>query len=62
VTSHSFSRSYKNEFRATRWYCPEIKWIAKELFYSQNLSTTNPAESVIRDASTELVKFTPGKL
>jgi hypothetical protein len=44
-----------------RWYCPDVKWIAKEWLETTVRSTTNPASSGTTTVESELVAFTPGK-
>jgi hypothetical protein len=51
-----------SEYRIwTRWYCPEIKWIAKEVFEVRRNNKFNPADSHFAIETSELTKFTPGK-
>ena len=42
----------------TRWYCPVVKWIAKEHLETRTFNRYAPP-SVVK-ATSELVKFTPG--
>lgn len=53
-------RSRQHFERTTRWYCPEIKYIARELVSRGEQSTSNPAERVSRENDSTLVRFTPG--
>jgi len=43
-----------------RWYCPDVKWIAKEVLQTRIHGTTGRPESASVETS-ELVKYTPGK-
>lgn len=61
TTTSSYARSSNTYQIITRWHCPEIKWIAKEVVSSRTSTTYNPAANVVREVITELVKFTPGK-
>jgi hypothetical protein len=48
-----------NEKRTwTRWYCPEIKWIARERTEVHTFNPRGPPTST--SSVSELVKFTPG--
>jgi hypothetical protein len=44
----------------SRWYCPEIKWIAKEIVETRIFNPGNPASTGTTIATSELVRFTPG--
>ena len=45
----------------SRWYCPEIKWFAKEERMEQSRDSGNPANVGTRYIKLELVRFVPGK-
>jgi hypothetical protein len=42
----------------TRWYCPQVKWIAKERHETRRFNRRTPGGETI--ATSELVSFTPG--
>lgn len=44
-----------------RWYCPKVKWIAKEVLETRYFHPTNAAASNTVVETQELVKFTAGK-
>jgi hypothetical protein len=44
-----------------RWYCPEVKWIAKEIVETVVFSRSNPAANGTTVETSELTRFTPGK-
>jgi len=44
-----------------RWYCPDVKWIAKDILETQHSERNNPAANGTTVQTLELVKFTPGK-
>ena len=52
---------YTTYDRTTRWHCPQVKWIAKEVYDSRTFSPYNPAQTTNRLSDTELVRFTSGK-
>jgi hypothetical protein len=55
------NRTYtSNMHRSTRWYCPEVKWIAKEIVETTTRSTSNPASNGTTTDASELVRFTAG--
>ena len=45
----------------TRWYCPEVKWIGKEVVETTINNRGNPSANGRTVATSELVRFTPGK-
>jgi hypothetical protein len=45
----------------TRWYCPDVKWIGKEILETTTFSPYNPAANGTTTETLELVRFTPGK-
>ena len=58
-TESSITGRLFNEKHAwTRWYCPEIRWIAKERMEVQTFNPRAPPTSTT--SVSELVKFTPG--
>jgi hypothetical protein len=52
---------YKENRGWTRWYCPEIKWYAKERIDTTIVSPGKPQSSGTKVLAAELVKFTPAK-
>lgn len=55
----SFSyRAFAEQRLWKRWYCPEVKWIAKEILETRTQSPNNPSGTSV--ATSELVQFTPG--
>jgi hypothetical protein len=44
-----------------RWYCPEVKWMAKEIVETIVFSRSNPSANGTTVETSELVRFTPGK-
>jgi hypothetical protein len=44
-----------------RWYCPDVKWIAKEVLESTIFDRNNPGANGMTVETSELVRFTPGK-
>ncbi len=55
------NKSYNETRNWVRWYCPEIKWIAKETVETKTHNPYNPAATGTTLQTSELVKFTPGK-
>jgi hypothetical protein len=51
-------KSYSEHRLWNRWYCPEVKWIAKERLETTIRHPINPGGTTV--ATSELVKFTPG--
>ena len=54
------ARSYQQRNTWSRWYCPKIKWIAKERHETYIYDVTKGGGSPTVETS-ELVKFTPGQ-
>jgi hypothetical protein len=54
------NRSARERRSWKRWYCPDVKWIAKELLETTVYGTATRTTSTSASTS-ELVKFTPGK-
>jgi hypothetical protein len=54
------SREAKENRTWKRWYCPEVKWFAKEVLETQTFGTRGRIGGTVSQTS-ELVKFTPGK-
>ena len=54
------ARSYQQRNTWSRWYCPKIKWIAKERHETYIYDVTKGGGSTTVETS-ELVKFTPGQ-
>ena len=58
----SLTNKTYNETRSwVRWYCPAVKWIAKEIVETRTFNPANPAATGTTVQTSELVKFTPGK-
>jgi len=53
------SRTAKEDRSWKRWYCPDIRWIAKEVLETRTHGTRSRLGSASVETS-ELVKFTPG--
>lgn len=53
------NKSYKENRTWVRWYCPDVKWIAKETLDTK--TTSRESGSSATAETSELVKFTPGK-
>jgi hypothetical protein len=52
-------RDYNEERLWQRWYCPDVKWIAKERFELRTWRADAPPTDIV-DVS-ELVRFLPGR-
>jgi hypothetical protein len=44
-----------------RWYCPEVKWFAKEILETVTFDRVNPSANGTTVETSELTRFTPGK-
>lgn len=55
------NKLYSEQRKWTRWYCPDVKWIAKEIVETKTFNPSNPAASGTTLQTSELVKFTSGK-
>jgi hypothetical protein len=55
------NKTYSHRRFWNRWYCPETKWIAKEIVESRIFHPTDPQQSGTTILTSELVRFTPGK-
>jgi len=55
------NKNYSERRFWTRWYCPEVKWIAKEVVETRTFNPVNPAANGTVVETSELVRFTPGK-
>jgi len=55
------NKTYTETRKWVRWYCPDVKWIAKETVETKTYNPYNPAATGTVHTSSELVKFTPGK-
>jgi len=55
------NRTYTERRTWVRWYCPEVKWIAKETAETITFNPYNPAATGTTKLSSELVRFAPGK-
>jgi hypothetical protein len=53
------NKAYKENRTWVRWYCPDVKWIAKEVLETRTTSRESGSSSTVE--TSELVKFTPGK-
>ncbi len=54
------NKTYSERRIWTRWYCPEVKWIAKEIVETTVFNPGNPASNGRTVATSELRRFTPG--
>ncbi len=54
------NKSYRENRTWKRWYCPDVKWIAKEIMETTIAGSFSRANETTVLTS-ELVKFTPGK-
>ena len=59
----AINTKYYREFRSwNRWYCPDVKWIAKEKYETSTWSVANPAANgLVVTQTSELVRFTRGQ-
>ena len=55
------NKTYNETRNWVRWYCPDVKWIAKEIVETRTYNPYNPAATGTTQQTSELVKFTPGK-
>ena len=53
------NKAYKENRAWVRWYCPDVKWIAKEVVDTKTTSRDSGSSAVLE--TSELVKFTAGK-
>ena len=53
------NKAYKENRMWVRWYCPDVKWIAKETLDTK--TTSRESGSSATNETSELVKFIPGK-
>lgn len=53
------NKAYKENRTWTRWYCPDVKWMAKETLDTK--TTSRESGSSATSETSELVKFIPGK-
>jgi len=57
----TYGTKFYTEYRTwSRWYCPEIKWLAKEVVTTWTRSVTNPANNSETTVSSVLIKFKSG--
>jgi hypothetical protein len=54
------NRTYKEQRLWKRWYCPDVKWIAKEILETRTFNRDGPGSGTTI-ATSELVKYTPAK-
>ena len=59
VRAEFAARNYQQKNTWSRWYCPKIKWVAKERHETYIFNPGAGGASTTVD-TTELVKFTPG--
>jgi hypothetical protein len=58
----SFTRRlYSERRKTTRWYCPSLKFIAKEIATTTVFDPSNPASNATRTETSELVSFVRGR-
>ena len=55
------NKSFAQQSKWTRWYCPEVKHLAKEILEQTVMGSYTPGRSGTTLVTSELVKFTPGK-
>jgi len=55
------NKSYSERRLWKRWYCPEVKWIAKEVVETTIFNPGNPAANGRTVQTSELVRFAAGK-
>jgi hypothetical protein len=55
------NKNYSERRLWKRWYCPEVKWIAKEVVETTIFNPGNPASNGRTVQTSELVRFTAGK-
>jgi len=53
--------SYHQDLSWTRWYCPDAKWIAKQIYKTSVNNAWQAAGNGTTVTTSELAKFTPGK-
>jgi hypothetical protein len=54
----TYGSKYYSEYRVwSRWYCPEIKWLAKEVIMTRTRSVANPASNGEQTFTSVLIKF-----
>jgi hypothetical protein len=57
----TYGSKYYTEYRVwIRWYCPEIKWLAKDILMTRTHNVANPAGNDETTVTSVLVKFKPG--
>ncbi len=61
VTNLSQGAAYKEDRIWKRWYCPEVKYFARESIDTTIVNPASPAASGHKTLTSELVSFTPGK-
>ena len=57
----STGTTYRNFYRRTRWFCPEIRWFAQEVYQVTTANNNNPAENASIEGEHRLIRFTPGR-
>ncbi len=58
IRSELATRKHSEQRFLRRWYCPEVKWYAKEVI---EVDATGKKGAVKQTLTTELVRFTPGR-
>jgi hypothetical protein len=54
-------RHYASTTRhSQRWFCPEVKWMAKEIIEIRTWTVFNPAANSTTTETSELVRYTAG--
>jgi hypothetical protein len=61
IASSRTNKQLKTNTQWVRWYCPEVKWLAKQIVETYTYNPYNPAATGTVVETSELVKFTPGK-
>lgn len=57
----SGARNFEQRRTYTRWYCPAVKWFAKEVVILRTSDNFNPANNGEITTMLVLTKFTPGQ-
>jgi hypothetical protein len=58
--TYSWSTSYKVYRTWRRWYCPDVKWFAKQEYEERTTASFNPASNAYKREVSELVSFSAG--
>ena len=61
IASSRTNKQFKTNTKWVRWYCPDVKWFAKQVVETYTYNPYNPAGTGTTVETSELMKFTPGK-